>query len=347
MDKICASSNNRLQEATASGKGAQATARPGTSGSTPVSGTACAPVRPPGRAATQQEALRAANLQLQQKEQRVRQLESDLSKRARELTALERRASQAAEREVAAQAAESAAREDAKAARAEAAALQQTVEEVVAANQVLQAQARQASSWQQQLSAQEEELAELRKVKAALAALQQAQAEQAAAAEREMAATAEHARQAGQAAAAAEWRARLEAAEVAAAGWRADVGRLEADLERAREGLPWAPSAAEYASLARRMLDLEAAARHREVLWHGLAGAAGREAAARQEQLAPSIERALAAKDKVFGDLKSQLDSLLAAARALHARGSVSQGLGSGTYMLSLPVPMHAVSPAS
>ncbi len=319
-----------LQEAIASGKGAQAAARPGTSGSTPVSGNACAPAHPPGRAATQQEALRTANLQLQQKEQRVRQLESDLARRVGELTALERRASQAAEREVAAQAAELAAREDAKAARAEAAALQQTVEEVVAANQVLQAQARQACSWQQQLAAQEEELAELRKAKAALAALQQAQAEQAAAAQRKLASSAEHAHQAGQAAAAAEWRARLEAAEVAAAGWRADVGRLEADLERAREGLPWAPSAAEYAALARRMLDLEAAARHREVLWHGLAGAARREAAARQEQLAPSIERALAAKDKRFGDLKSQLDSLLATARALHARGPVSRELEAG-----------------
>lgn len=340
----------KLKEASTSGKGTQMALRPGTSSRQPAPGPSNAPARFVGKAAAQHEELRAANVQLQQKEQRVRRLESELAQREGQLAALERRAShadaranEAAEREAAAQAGAEAAKEEAAAARAEAAALRQTVEEVTAANQGLQTQACQATMLQQQLAAQKEELAGLRRAEAALAALQQAQAEQAAAAQREMMSATEQARQAGQAAAAAEWRTRLEAAEADAAQWRANVGRLEADLRRARAGLPWAPSAADYAALERRMLEVEAAAQRREARWRDLAEAAAVEAAARQEQLAHSYEQALAVKEHEVGEFRRQLDSLLAAVRLLHAAGPLSRiapvNSGGCPHTHSLPNP--------
>lgn len=318
-----------LQEAGASSKAPQTTARPSTSSSLGGSGTANA--RPVGRAGARHDALRVASMQLQQKQQRVRRLEADLAKRDSELEASRRQFSQAdaranetAKQLAAAQAEAAAAQDQADVARAETAGLRQAVEEQAAANEGLQAQALQASSLQRQLAAQGKELAKLHETEAALAALQQAQAEQAAAAQRDRMSAVQQAQRVGREAAADEWRTTLQAAEAEALGSRARVSQLEAELGRARAGLPWTPSAADYAMLERRMLEVEAAAQHREVRWRGLAEAAAREATSRQEQqLARSFDQALAYEAEEVGQVRSRLERLLGAVQLLHCVGSM------------------------
>lgn len=325
-----------LQEAEGS-KRAQAAPRPAT-GNGSASGTPAASSlglrsqalpRPAGKAAAaQHEALLAATTQLQQKEQRVRRLESELARKDAELAVLQRRAENADEQA-------NAAAEREAAAQREVAALRQAVEEVTAANDGLQVQVCQVAEQQQQLAAQQRELAQLRRqteqlqqAEARLEAFQQAQAQREAAAaeerrrlQQEQALLAEQAQREGRAAAAAEWRSRLEAAEAANAEWRGRVSRLEADLRSARAGLPWLPSAADFAALELRMAEVEAAAQQREARWRSVAEDSARAAAVQQEQLRQRFESALAAKQQQVEEFRRQLDGVLTAARLLHAAG--------------------------
>ena len=294
----------------------------------PTGGTS----RPAGRAsAAQQEALQAATTQLQQKEQRIRRLESEAVRKDAELAALARRAALADEQL-------NEAAEQQLATAGELAALQQAVAEVTAANDSLQAQVKQLPALRQQLAAEEKAVQELRQqverlkiTEAVLVSLQQAQEEAAQQAasrdaqhaaelrclQREQAGLLEQARQAGQEAAAAEWRPQVEKAQQAAGDLRGNVDRLQQDLRSARAGLPWTPSAAEYAALERRMVEAEEAAKRREAGWQRVAEDSKRAAEAQHHRLQAQHDAALAARDRQVDSFRRQVDGVLAAARLM------------------------------
>ncbi|PRW45588.1 hypothetical protein C2E21_5890 [Chlorella sorokiniana] len=288
-----------------------------------------------GRGAQAQEALAAATAQLQQKEQRVRRLESLLAQREAEVAALQQRCS-TADAQLNAAAEQRAGQER------EVAALRQAVEEVTAANQALQEQVRQLPGLREQVAALQQQAARLQAAEAAAAAVQQAAADaagQAAAQEAahaaelrrlrgEHAAHLEAAQQAGRAASAAEWQPRLAAAEAAVAEWRGRVDGLERDLRSARAGLTWTPTASDFAALERRMAECEAAAQRREAHWRAVAEEQRRAADARGEQLRAQFEGALAAKEQQVNGFSRQLDGLLAAARLLAGERALGGAAG-------------------
>ncbi len=284
---------------------------------------AAVPNRPAGsRAAQVQEALAAATMQLQQKEQRVRRLESLLAQREGETAGLQQRCATA-------DAQLNAAAEQQAGHQQEVGALRQAVEQVTAANRSLQEQVRQLPALREKVQALEQQAAQLQAAEAAAAAAERAAAEAAgrsAAQEAahaaqlqrlqgERAAQLEHAHQAGREAAGAEWQPRLAAAEAAVAEWRGRVEGMERDLRSARAGLAWTPTASDFAALERRMAECEAAAQRREAHWRSVAVQQRRAAEARGEQLKAQFEGALAAKEQQVDGFRRQLDGLLAAAR--------------------------------
>ncbi|KAI3424930.1 hypothetical protein D9Q98_008314 [Chlorella vulgaris] len=271
-------------------------------------------------AAASRDALATATIQLQQKEQRIRRLESEVARKEGEVAALAARVARA-DAEI------NAAAQGQLATVSQTAALQQAMEEVLAANEQLQDRVQQIPALQLQVAEEQQaaqhlgqQLERLQGTEERLTSLQQEHAhaiEEAAGREEELAAelrslqqeqelAREGARLEGLEAAAKQWKPRLEAAEEAAAEWRRHLEAAEVQLRSARAGAPWTPTAAEFVRLEQRMSESEQRASQREAQWLRVA-----------EEKRQAAQRGVTSHGAVIHGMRPQLDGVLAAARLL------------------------------